>query len=57
MWKHWVAEINFEEIWPSQFRVNSITGLDNDLAPGWRQAIIWTTAGILLIGLFGTNLS
>ena len=32
-------------------------GSDNGLAPGRRQAIIWTNAGILLIGLLGTNLS
>ena len=32
-------------------------GSDNGLAPGRRQAIIWTNAGILLIGLLGTNFS
>ena len=32
-------------------------GSDNGLAPGRRQAIIWTNAGILLIGHLGTNLS
>ena len=30
---------------------------DNDLSPGRRQAIIWTNAGILLIGPLGTNFS
>ena len=30
---------------------------DNGLAPGRRQAIIWTIAGILLIGPLGTNFS
>ena len=30
---------------------------DNGLSPGWRQAIIWTNAGILLIGHLGTNFS
>ena len=30
---------------------------DNGLSPGRRQAIIWTNAGILLIGTIGTNLS
>ena len=29
----------------------------NGLSPGRRQAIIWTNAGILLIGLLGTNFS
>ena len=35
----------------------SIIGSDNGLATGWRQAIIWTNAGILLIGTSGTNCS
>ena len=30
---------------------------DNGLSPGQRQAIIWTSAGILLIGPLGTNFS
>ena len=34
-----------------------IIGSDNGLLPGWHQAIIWTNAGILLIGPLGTNLS
>ena len=33
----------------------TIIGSDNGLLPGWRQAIIWTNAGILLIGPLGTN--
>ena len=35
----------------------TITGSDNGLSPGRLQAIIWTNAGILLIGLLGTNFS
>ena len=35
----------------------TITGSDNVLSPGWYQAIIWTNAGILLIGPLGTNFS
>ena len=37
--------------------VNNLTiiGSDNVLSPGRRQAIIWTNAGILLIGPLGTN--
>ena len=31
-------------------------GSDNGLSPGRRQAIIWSNAGILLIGSLGTNL-
>ena len=32
-------------------------GSDNGLSPGWYQAIIWTNAGILLIGPLVTNFS
>ena len=35
----------------------AIIGSDNGLLPGRRQAIIWTNAGILLIGPVGTNFS
>ena len=37
--------------------VNNLTiiGSDNGLSRGRRQAIIWTNAGILLIGPLGTN--
>ena len=35
----------------------TIIGPDNGLSPGRRQAIIWTNAGILLIGSWGTNFS
>ena len=35
----------------------TIIGSDNVLSPGQRQAIIWTNAGILLIGHLGTNFS
>ena len=34
-----------------------IIGSDDDLSPDRRQAIIWTNAGILLIGPLGTNFS
>ena len=33
----------------------TIIGLDNGMSPERRQAIIWTSAGILLIGPLGTN--
>ena len=33
----------------------TIIGSDNGLSPGRRQAIIWTNAGILLNGAWGTN--
>ena len=35
----------------------TIIGSDNSLSPDRRQAIIWTNAGILLIGPLGTNFS
>ena len=35
----------------------TIIGSDNGLPPGWRQAIIWTNAGILLIGPLVKNVS
>ena len=35
----------------------TITGSDNGLSPGRRHAIIWTNAGILLIGPLGKNFS
>ena len=35
----------------------TIIGSDNGLLPGQRQAIIWTNAGILLIGPLETNFS
>ena len=35
----------------------TIIGSDNGLLPNWHQAIIWTNAGLLLIGPLGTNLS
>ena len=35
----------------------TITASDNGFSPGRRQAIIWTNAGILLIGPLGTNFS
>ena len=35
----------------------TISGSCNGLSPGRCQAIIWTNAGILLIGLLGTNFS
>ena len=35
----------------------TIIGSDNGLSPEGRQAIIWTNAGILLIGPYGTNFS
>ena len=36
---------------------HTIIGSDNGLSPDRRQAIIWTNAGILLIGPLGTDFS
>ena len=52
----------FNSLRPSEAymrRVSRLTiiGSDNGLSPGWRQAIIWTRAGILLIGPLGINFS
>ena len=33
----------------------AIIGSDNGLSPGWRQAIIWTNAGLLSIGIEETH--
>ena len=43
--------------WVTRMCVSKLIGSDNGLSPGWRQAIIWTNAGILLIGPVGTNSS
>ena len=39
------------------FNKLTIIGSDNGMLSGRRQAIIWTNAGILLIGPLGTNFS
>ena len=43
----------------AMIRVSNLTiiGSDNGLAPGWHQTIIWTDAGMLLIGPLGTKFS
>ena len=45
--------------WVTHICVSNLTSLgpDNGLLPGRRQAIIWTDAGMLLIGPLGTNFS
>ena len=48
---HWGRVMH---IWVNKL---TIIGSDNGLSPGLRQAIIWTNAGILLIGPLGTNFS
>ena len=45
--------------WVTYICVGNLTiiGTDNGLSPCRRQAFIWTSVGILLIGHLGTNLS
>ena len=43
-----------QHIWVSEL---TIIGSDNGLSPGWRQAIIWNNAGLLLIEPLGTYFS
>ena len=45
--------------WVTHICVSKLTviGSDNGLSPGWRQAIICTNDGLLLIGALGTNFS
>ena len=49
LWTHWGRE--------THICVGRLTIIDSDngLSPSWRQAIIWTNAGIVLIGPLGTN--
>ena len=43
--------------WGRVTHILTIIGSDNGLSPDRRQAIIWTNAGLLLIGPLGTNFS
>ena len=38
-------------------KLNINNGSDTGLLPNWRHAIIWSNAGILIIGPLGTNFS
>ena len=48
------AKNDFNSLKPSDSKL-TIIGSDNSLLPGQHQAIIWITAGILLIGPFEIN--
>ena len=54
--KHWLFLTHWGRV--THICVSKLTtiGSDNGLSPGWRQAIIQTNAGILLIQNSGTNL-
>ena len=45
--------------WVTHICISNLTaiGSDNCLSPEWHQAIVWTNAGILLIGILGTNVT
>ena len=55
----WCTTLKTHWDWVTHICVSKliIIGSDNGLLPERRQAIIWTNAGILLIGNLGTNLS
>ena len=46
-----------EAEWCIHASVSKNIGRDNGMSPDWRQATIWTSAGILLTGPIGTNFS
>ena len=55
LWSQWLT--HWGRVTHICVGTNTNIGPDNGLAPGRRQAIIWTNAGILLIGPLGTNFS
>ena len=57
-WWPWIPSLTHWG-WVIHICVNKlpIIGSDNGLSPGRHQAIIWTNAGLLLIGPLGTNFS
>ena len=60
-WRPFCRDLNVLTHWGRVTHIcvskQTIIGSDNGLLPNWRQAIIWTNAGILLIGTLGTNFS
>ena len=55
----WIAFVLTDWGWVTHICISklNIIGSDNGSAPGRRQAIIWTNAGILLNGPMGTKLN
>ena len=54
---HWISLTHWGRVTHICVGNLTIIASDNGLSPGRRQAIIWTSAGILLIGPLGTNFS
>ena len=58
-YRHDGSHLNISTHWGRETHICvgklTIIASDNGLSPGRRQAIIWTNAGILLIGPLGTN--
>ena len=61
MYRNFVSAQNYLTHWGRVTHIyvskQTIIGSDIGLSPGRRQAIIWTNAGIMLIGPLGTNFS
>ena len=57
LWWSFVSLTHWERVTHISVDDLTIIGSDNCSSPGRRQAIIWTNAGILLIGPIGTNIS
>ena len=57
VWIQVTVSLISEAKWRIYVSKLTIIGADNGLSPGWRQAIIWYKAGILLIRTLGTNFS
>ena len=59
LWRHcYVNRLNhWGRVTPVCFGNLTAISSDNGLSPARRQAIVWSNAGILLIGPLGTNLS
>ena len=59
-WMAWFSDADLLTHWGrvTHLCISKLNIIDSDdgLSPGWRQAIIWINARILLIGLLGTHL-
>ena len=55
LWWYLINSLRQSDTSLTQWGNWTIIGSYNSLSPGQRQAIIWTNAGIMLIGLLGTK--